>query len=64
MAHSNDVSLDVATKSDDALLSNLLELYMHDLSAVYPNIEMGADGRFGYPNFRSIGPSRSAASRF
>ena len=42
------VTLDVATPSDDALLSNLLELYTHDLSAAFPNVELGADGRFGY----------------
>lgn len=44
-----DVRLDAATMSDAALLSNLLELYIHDLSAAFPSIEMGADGRFGYP---------------
>ena len=44
-----DVRLDAATMSDAALLSNLLELYIHDLSAAFPNIELGADGRFGYP---------------
>jgi predicted acetyltransferase len=30
------------------LLSNLLELYIHDLSVVFPHGELGADGRFGY----------------
>ena len=29
------------------LLSNLLELYIHDLSEIFP-LEVGADGRFGY----------------
>jgi predicted acetyltransferase len=47
-----EVTLDVATPSDDALLSNLLELYMHDLSAAFPNVELGADGRFGYDKLR------------
>jgi predicted acetyltransferase len=28
-------------------LANLLELYLHDLSAAFP-IQLGADGRFGY----------------
>jgi predicted acetyltransferase len=42
------ISLDVATRSDSLLMSNLLELYIHDLSDVFPNIELGADGRFGY----------------
>jgi predicted acetyltransferase len=43
------VSLEVATPADQPLLANLLELYVHDLSAAFPNVEMGADGRFGYP---------------
>jgi len=42
------VVLDVATVRDAALLSNLLELYIHDLSEAFPAIELGADGRFGY----------------
>ena len=43
-----EVVLDVAASSDAALLANLLELYLHDLSDVFPGIELGADGRFGY----------------
>ena len=43
------VSLESATAADAVLLSNLLELYIHDLSEVFPNIELGADGRYGYP---------------
>ena len=30
------------------LLSNLLELYLHDLSEAFPSIELKPDGRFGY----------------
>jgi predicted acetyltransferase len=48
MADPHEVVLEVATLDDATLLSNLLELYTHDLSAVFPNIELGADGRFGY----------------
>lgn len=44
----NEVVLDVATTADAGVLANLLELYIHDLSAVFPGIELGADGRFGY----------------
>ena len=33
-----EVVLDVATPADAALLSNLLELYIHDLSETFPNI--------------------------
>jgi predicted acetyltransferase len=43
-----DVSLDVATAADHTLLSNLLELYIHDLSRAFPTVELGPDGRFGY----------------
>ena len=45
----HEVVLDVATLADATLLANLLELYVHDLSAAFPNIELGPDGRFGYP---------------
>lgn len=41
------VALDVATPATELLLSNLLELYMHDMSEAFP-LELGADGRFGY----------------
>ena len=43
-----DVTLDVATSRDASLIENLLELYVHDLSEVFPTIELGPDGRFGY----------------
>jgi predicted acetyltransferase len=43
------VRLDPATEADSPTLANLLELYTHDLSAAFPNVELGADGRFGYP---------------
>jgi predicted acetyltransferase len=44
-----ETRLEVATLSQAPLLANLLELYLHDLSAVFPAIQLGADGRFGYP---------------
>jgi predicted acetyltransferase len=47
--NSQEIVLAVATAADDPLLSNLLELYIHDLSGVFPNIEVNAEGRFGYP---------------
>ena len=43
------VSLDAATVADATLLGNLLELYIHDLSAACPDVVLGPDGRFGYP---------------
>jgi len=42
------VTLTPAIVSDSALLSNLLELYIHDMSDFFPNLELGPDGRFGY----------------
>jgi predicted acetyltransferase len=48
MANPLDVVLDVAAPSDAALLENVLELYLHDLSEAFPIIELGANGRFGY----------------
>jgi predicted acetyltransferase len=43
-------SVDAATPREQVLIANLLELYIHDLSAVFPHVELGADGRFGYPD--------------
>jgi predicted acetyltransferase len=40
--------LDSASPSDATLLANLLELYIHDLSEFFPDVEIGEDGRFGY----------------
>lgn len=48
MANPEEVVLDGAALRDAALLGNLLELYLHDLSEAFPTIELGADGRFGY----------------
>lgn len=48
MAEEPRVGLAAATANDAALLSNLLELYIHDLSAAFPGVELGPDGRFGY----------------
>jgi len=42
-------ALEPAAPSDAALLANLLELYIHDLSEVFP-VRLGPDGRYGYPH--------------
>ena len=47
MIAADEVTLELATPADAALLSNLLELYIHDLSEIFA-VEIGADGRFGY----------------
>jgi predicted acetyltransferase len=48
MSDSNDVAIEQATSRDANLLSNLLELYIHELSGAFPHLEVGEDGRFGY----------------
>lgn len=40
-----------ATRADETVLANLLELYAHDFSE-FSDIEIGDDGRFGYPHLR------------
>jgi predicted acetyltransferase len=49
MTNSELVTLELATKNDAVLMSNLLELYIHDVCDIFPSVELGADGRFGYP---------------
>jgi predicted acetyltransferase len=44
---SYEVALEPAKACDAPVLSNLLELYSHDLSDVFA-LELGASGRFGY----------------
>lgn len=42
------VSLSPAAQDEAPLLANLLELYAHDFSELI-ELELGGDGRFGYP---------------
>jgi predicted acetyltransferase len=42
-----EVALEIAQPHDAPLLANLIELYVHDLSEVFP-VELGPGGRFGY----------------
>ncbi len=44
---SGEVTLVSASSADAALLANLLELYVHDLSETF-QVAPGEDGRFGY----------------
>jgi predicted acetyltransferase len=43
-----EVSLVRASERDQPVLANLLELYTHDLSSVFPEVALGPDGRYGY----------------
>jgi predicted acetyltransferase len=43
-----DTTLALAPPSEAVLLANLLELYIHDVSAIFPSVAIGPDGRFGY----------------
>lgn len=47
MIISQKITLETATTRDRPLLSNLLELYLYDLSEIF-SLKVGADGRFGY----------------
>jgi predicted acetyltransferase len=42
------VALEPAAAEHAGVIENLLELYIHDLSAAF-EVEIGDDGRFGYP---------------
>src|SRR5262249_4399712 len=44
----DDVVLEQANEGHRELLANLLELYVHDLSDVFPHLMLGPDGRYGY----------------
>ena len=44
-----EVVLDVATSSDAGLLANLLELYVHDLSEVFPEMRRNSVRAGGRP---------------
>ncbi len=46
------VSIDLAAASDAGALANLMHLYMHDMSEIFP-VEPGADGRFVYDRLPS-----------
>ena len=48
MTDRTDVRLERATPDMRGLLAQLLELYSHDLSDVF-GLDVGDDGRFGYP---------------
>ena len=52
MHDANPIHLERATSRDSTLLTNLLELYIHDLSEVFP-IAPDHEGRFGYPRLPS-----------
>lgn len=43
------MNLRIAGPGDGELLANLLELYIHDLSPLFPQVQLGNNGRFGYP---------------
>ncbi len=45
-----ELTLETLVPEDGELLGNLLELYIHDLSAIFTRVELDARGRFGYPS--------------
>lgn len=58
------VTLHPLGPADAELLTNLMELYIHDLSAFFPNVALGPDGRFGYPGLASYLAGSPASSAF
>jgi predicted acetyltransferase len=41
------ITLQLATRAQESILANLLELYMHDMSEAFP-LRISDEGRFGY----------------
>jgi predicted acetyltransferase len=41
-------TLEPIAARDARVLANLFELYLHDMSETFPQLVLGADGRFGY----------------
>ncbi len=60
----SEVTLEIAIARDAALLGNLMELYIHDLSAMFPQVKLGEDGRYGYPELPSYFAGGSARCAF
>jgi predicted acetyltransferase len=48
MADADEVQLDLVAPNDAEVLSNLLQFYIYDLSDVFLNVELVANGRFVY----------------
>lgn len=64
MFEADSVTLDAMTSADAELLGNLMQLYIHDLSAIFVEVELGPDGRFGYPHLQSYLSDSSRRSAF
>lgn len=47
MTASREVTLERVAAGEHTLLANLFELYLHDMSEIFP-LRVGSDGRFGY----------------
>jgi predicted acetyltransferase len=58
------VTLESASAEHAVLLSNLVELYIHDLSAMFPHVRLGEDGRYGYPALPSYLSGESGRRAF
>jgi len=50
MVESELTRIQAADETEQVVLRNLLELYIHDLSESFPFVQLGNDGRFGYPD--------------
>jgi predicted acetyltransferase len=57
-------TLEGASVDDAVLLGNLMELYIHDLSAMFAFVKLGEDGRYGYPELPSYLSGESSRRAF
>jgi predicted acetyltransferase len=59
-----DVTLHAAGSEHLDLLGNLMELYIHDLSAIFTQVELGTNGRYGYPGLETYVAGTAARHAF
>jgi predicted acetyltransferase len=50
MASTELTRIQAGDHAEQVVLRNLLELYVHDMSEWFPFVQLGNDGRFGYPD--------------
>ena len=50
MASTELTRIQAGDHAEQVVLRNLIELYVHDMSEWFPFVQLGKDGRFGYPD--------------
>lgn len=64
MAETKVVRIHGADHAEQVVLANLIELYIHDLSESFPFVQLGPDGRFGYPGLAAYWTEPAKRSAF